>query len=293
MTLPTPGRFAEAAACLLLLLFFAPRCEAVGGRPFASDPVWDDGKAEVSLYQAEETRYGEKRRFEARMIVVKEDILEDQRVKSEAGPIPGKTREVLKLNHLRLVPAGTYEDHEMLSALLDRKSLRVLKLSMSHFESCGATFLQVVPQPGGLLHTSHSYWDGEGDRTLRIPFGEEDLLYDALPLQLRGIDFSVALHRDLKVLPSQISGRVRNLTPVPMTLAAGAPERLEVPAGSFRAYRVDLSHAGGKDRYYFEVDAPHRLLKMETSSGSLYRLRKSLRLDYWNHHGNGEEKLLE
>jgi len=245
------------------------------------------------LYQAQETLYGETRRFEARMIVVKEDMLEDIRVKSNAGPIPGKTREVLKLNHLRRIPAGTYEDHEMLSALLDRQSLHVLKLTMSHFESCGATFVQVLPQKGSLLHISHSYWEGEGDRTLNIPFGDDDLLYDALPLQLRGLDFPAAPRREVMVLPSQISGRVKALAPVRMTLATGAPEQLELPAGSFRAYRVELSRAGGTDRYYFEVSAPHRLLKMETSAGSIYRLRKSLRLDYWNHHGNGEEKLLE
>lgn len=292
MTFRSARRWAIAAACLLLPVAASRPRAAEGARLFAA-PVWDDGKAEVSLYGAEETRYGEKRRFEARMIVVKEDMREDLKVKSEAGPIPGKTREVLKLNHLRRVPAGTYEDDEMLSVLLDRSSLRVLKLTMSHFESCGATFLQILPQPGSLLHVSHSYWDGEGDRTIKIPFSEEDLLADALPLQLRALDFRHAARRDVRMLPSQISGRVQALTPIPATLAVSGPESLEVPAGRFQAYRVEIARTGGKDRYYFDVDSPNRLLKMETSSGSVYRLRKALRLDYWNHRGNGEEKLLE
>jgi len=293
MTIPSARRWTAAAACLLLLAAASRPCVAQGRPLFAADPVWDDGKAEVDLYRAEETLYGEKRSFEARMIVVKEDMREDLKVKSETGPIPGKTREVLKLNHLRRVPAGAYEDYEMLSVLLDRASLRVLKLTMSHFESCGATFLQILPQPGSLLHVSHSYWDGEGDRTIKIPFSEEDLLADALPLQLRALDFRRAARRDVKMLPSQISGRVQALAPIPATLAVSGPERVEVPAGRFQAYRVEIARTGAKDRYYFEVDFPHRLLEMETGAGSVYRLRKSLRLDYWNHHRNGEEKLLE
>ena len=260
---------------------------------FSKDALWDDGKAELSLYEVEAPLYGEKRRFEARMIVVKEDFNRELRVKSDDGPVPGKTVEVLKLNHLRTIPAGTYEDHEMVSAFLERDSFRVEKLSMSHFESCGITFVEVLPEGDHLTHTSHSYWDHEGDRTLQIPFGAGDLLYDALPLQIRGMDLAAMHPQTIKILPSQMSGKVLNLVPARMTLRAAGKVKIQVPAGEFEVFQVELSRLAGKDRYYFEVAFPHRLIKMETAEGAVYRLRKSLRLDYWNYHANGDEQRLK
>jgi hypothetical protein len=260
---------------------------------FATDPLWDDGKAEVNLYDARQTVYDQVREFKARMIVVKEDFKQALRVKSDDGPVTGDTFEVLKLNHLRLIPTGSYDTHQMISAYLERATLRPVKLAMSNFESCGMTFVEVLPQGEHLSHISHSYWDGEGDRSLSIPFAADDLLYDALPLRLRGIDFAQSGPRNVNVLPTQMAGRVKNLKLVPMTLQVAGREKVKVPAGEFDVFRVELLRPEGKDRYYFEAASPHRLVKMEAADGGLYQLRKSLRLDYWNHHASGDEQLLQ
>ncbi|MCI0409406.1 MAG: DUF3108 domain-containing protein [Acidobacteria bacterium] len=282
------------AACAATLLGSLATPGAPGAASsFSKDALWDDGKAELNLYDAEAPLYGEKRRFEARMIVVKEDFKKDLRVKSDDGPVPGRTLEVLKLNHLRVIPAGSYDHHEMVSAYLDREAFRPVKLTMSHFESCGITFVEVLPEGDHLAHTSHSYWDKEGDRTLQLPFGVGDLLYDALPLQIRGMDLATMQTRSYKVLPSQMSGKVRNLTLASMTLRVAGKEKVQVPAGEFEVFQVELSRPEGKDRYYFEVMFPHRLVKMETAEGGIYRLRKSLRLDYWNFQANGDEQRLK
>jgi quercetin dioxygenase-like cupin family protein len=265
---------------------------APGSRGFGSDPLWDDGMAEMSLYDAEEPFYGTPRRFEARMIVVKEDLLKDQRVKSDRGPVAGRTLPVLKLVHVRRIPTGTYEYQQMLTVFLDRDRLAPVKLVMNHFESCGSTFVQAVPQDGSLLHTSHSYWEGEADRILKIPFSDSDLILDALPLQLRGIDFADPAPRSARVLPSQIGGRVRSTTTAPGVVRVAGREKVEVPAGRFDAWRVEVDAGGTKESFHFEAAFPHRLVRMETSGGRTYRLRRSLRLDYWNHHDDGEERLL-
>ena len=289
-------RFAAGclAACAALLLEPLAASGTPGPEgPFSRNPLWDDGKAEMSLYDVEAPLYGEMRRFEARMIVVKEDFKRDLRVKSDDGPVPGRTQEVLKLNHLRDIPAGTYDEHEMISAHLDRDSMRPVKLTMSHFESCGITFVEALPEGDHLTLTSHSYWDKEGDRTLKIPFGAGDLLYDALPLQIRGMDLAAMPPRTLKILPTQMSGRVKKVALASMTLRVAGKERLRVPAGDFDVFRVELARSEGKDRYYFEVAFPHRLVKMETAEGGVYKLRKSLRLDYWNFHAQGDEQRLK
>jgi len=285
------ARLAACAALLLGSLTTSAASRAADG--FSSDPLWDDGKAELSLYDAEAPLYGEMRRFEARMIVVKEDFKKDLRVKSDDGPVAGKTVEVLKFNHLRVIPAGSYDEHEMVSVYLERNSLRPEKLAMSHFESCGLTFVEILPEGDHLSLTTHSYWDKEGDRTLKVPFGSADLLYDALPLQIRGMDLATMSPRNLKILPTQLSGKVRNPALAPMSLQVLGKERVQVPAGDFEVFRVELTRLEGKDRYYFEVAFPHRLVKMETAGGGVYRLRKSMRLDYWNFHANGDEQRLK
>jgi len=272
---------------LAVVLMGLGRARAQDDRGFAAHPLWDDGKAELSLYDATLRRYGEERRFESRLIVVKEDFRRDQRVKSEQGPGAG-TFEVLKLNHLRVIPAGTVDDHEMLSVVLERASLRPVKLVMSHFESCGSTFVEILCDAGHLTHHSHSYWDGEGDRTLEIPFAAGDRLYDALPLQLRGMDLEKGRSATFQALPSQLSARVRDLKPVPMVLKGEGVSILEVPAGRFEVSGVELSRPQGKDHYYFEAGFPFRLVKWETAEGGEYLLRKSLRIDYWNHVASGD-----
>lgn len=283
------GRVRSGAGCLLALLCLAaaPRSEE-----FGSHPLWDDGQAEVSLYDVEEPRYGTARRFEARMIVVKEDLRLDTHVKSDRGPVPGETQEVLKLNHLRLIPTGSYDYHQMLSAYLERASLQPVKVSMAHFESCGITFVELLAGAGRLKQVSHSYWEGEADRELTIPFSSDDLLADALPLRLRGMDFMRKDPLAVKVLPSQIGGRVARPALVPMTLRFKPAQRLEVPAGAFEAVEAELQGPEGKARFFFEKAFPHRLIRMETAARGVYTLRKSLRLDYWNHHEPGDEKLL-
>ena len=287
-----------SALCLAVLGATFLGSLAIPGSPgaagsFSKDALWDDGRAELNLYEAEAPLYGEKRRFEARMIVVKEDFNRELRVKSDVGPVPGKTFEVLKLNHLRTIPAGSYEEHEMVSVYLDRGSFRPEKLTMTHFESCGITFVEVLPEGDRLTHTSHSYWDHEGDRTLQIPFGAGDFLYDALPLQIRGMDLAAMQPQSLKILPSQMSGKVMNLVPVPMTLRVAGKAKIQVPAGDFEVFQVELSRPAGKDRYYFEVMFPYRLVKMETAEGGISRPRISLRLDYWNLTANGDEQRLK
>jgi len=262
------------------------------GEDFGTHPLWDDGKAEMSLYDVEEPRYGTARRFEARMIVVKEDLRVDTHVKSDRGPVPGETQEVLKLNHIRMIPTGAYDYHQMLSVYLERASLRPVKLSMAHFESCGITFVEILAGSDALRHVSHSYWDGEADRALSIPFATDDLLRDALPLQLRGMDLAKPGSRKVKVLPSQISGKVAQPALVSMDLRFKPARRIQVPAGAFDVYEVELEGPEGKERFFFEVSFPHRLIRMETAASGVYVLRKSLRLDYWNHHDPGDEKLL-
>src|SRR5438876_3674942 len=135
---------------------------------FAADRLWDDGRAEFCTYTGQTLRYGKLRPTEARLIVVKEDLVRGTLVKSDPGPIPGKTLEVLKLNFVADFPTGTYTYHQMATVMFERSTLDVLKETMSHTESCGITFVRVGPKGGRLVHEAHSYWDGQADREVPV-----------------------------------------------------------------------------------------------------------------------------
>jgi hypothetical protein len=265
------------------------------------DPRWDDGKAEISTYVGTTERYGETRPTTARVILVKEDLVRPTLVKSDAGPVPNKTVEVLKQIFVADFPTGTYDYHQTASLFFARATLELLKEAMSHTESCGITFVRIGPDGGRLMHEAHSYWDGEADRRVPILWPtprHPHILWDALPVWLRSLprgDQRGAM--TVWLLPSQISGRspLANTRPVAATIrmASNGPETVRVPFGRIPAFRYTVETSAGRDTFWLAAAAPHPLVRMATAAGRRLELRKTQRLDYWNHHGVGDERLLE
>lgn len=266
--------------------------------PFAGSR-WDDGKAEFSTYVGTTLRYGQLRPTEARLIVVKEDLLRDQLVKSDAGPVRGRTVEALKLNWVADFQTGTYTYHQMTSVFFERASLAVLKQNMSHTEACGITTVRVGPTGGRWVHEAHSYWEGEADREVPVAWpaaARERWLWDGLPVSLRPWVASGAARGERKVwmLPSQVSGRspIEATRPVEATLRLRDAGTLQVPAGRFAARRIEVATPAGTDTLWFSAAEPYLLLQLRTASGRRLSLAGTQRLDYWNHHMNGDEAVI-
>jgi hypothetical protein len=285
-------------AIVFALLAVAACSPAAGAKPpaLAANALWDDGRAELSQYEGTTKRYGEPRPTQARIVIVKEDMLRDTWVKSEEGPVPGKTLEVLKVVFVAEFPTGSYFYRQAATTFLERRSLDMVKESMSHFDGCGITYVRVGPKAGRTVHEAHSYWEGEADREVPLewPAGSAPHVYwDALPLWLRsqigGASAKVLL------LPSQVGGRspIEATRPVAATIRWSDAGTIEVPAGRFAARLAEVETPGGVDRFWFDAAFPHVLLKLETAAGRSLTLRKTQRLDYWKHHAVGEEKLVE
>lgn len=269
---------------------------------WAAAPLWDDGKAEFSSYVGTTERYGQARPTTARIILVKEDLLRATLVKSDAGPVPGKTVEVLKQLFLADFPTGTYTYHQMASLFFVRSTLEPLKEAMSHTEACGITFVRIGPEGGRLMHEAHSYWDGEADRRVPIiwPTPERPHIHwDALPVWLRSIPRGQRSGGAIKVwlLPSQVSGRspLANTRPVAATIrmASNGRERVRVPFGEIPAFRYTVESPTGRDTFWLAAAAPHTLVRMATAAGRRLELLKTQRLDYWDHRAIGDERLLD
>lgn len=247
---------AVALAAGALAAGCAPARESRAARSgFAIQSLWDDGRAEFSTYTAATERYGQARPATARIIVVKEDLL--------------------------------------------RASLEVLKESVSHTEDCGITFVRVGPRQGRPVHETHSYWEGEADRELPLtwPAGDRPRVWwDALPVWLHAwADERTPREWPVWLLPGQISGRSQdeNARPVDARIRRSDGGALEVPAGRFESVKFAVARAGQTDLFWFDARPPHVLLRMETAAGRKLALRRTQRLDDWNHRAVGDERLVD
>jgi hypothetical protein len=292
------------AAALASSLARSAASRAALAAPIGSGPenilagaMWDDGRAELSVYTGTTKRYGQDRPTIAHLVVVKEDLLRESLVKSDSGPIPGKTLTAVKLNFIADFPTGTYSYHQMATVMFDRANFEVLKETMSHTEGCGITFVRIGPQHGALVHEAHSYWDGEADREVKIAWPAGTHMYqDALPVWLRQWVHDGAPDRlTVWLMPPQISGQspIENTRPVEARISRSDGGTVRVPAGAFATRAFAVTTAAGTDRYWFDAKFPYVLVRLETAAGRRLSLKKTQRLDYWNHHMNGDEKLLE
>jgi hypothetical protein len=265
-------------------------------RDLFADPLWDDGRAEYTTYRGTIERYGAKRPLKARLIVVKEDMDVTQRVKSDVGPVPGRTWTVLKQNYSHDFTTGTYDYHQMSSAFLDRTSGVLHKLTVSSQEACGLTFAELVRNDRGFSRVLHSYWDGEASQTRAIgmsdPIASFIVIADALPLWLRRLDLTRPQSFYLDVVPRQLANRAQ---PLELRLTqievAGGPDRYGLLV---RVRETSPRVDAPIDRYWFDPAWPHPLVRFEggTDATVLERV-KTMRIAYWKETAPGDERLLE
>jgi hypothetical protein len=249
---------------------------------FAVDPVWDDGKAEIARYVASRTVYGERRPYEAILLAVKEDLDAASLVKADPPYGARPLRTVLKLNLVREIPTANYDYRYLTSVFVDRSDpTRLVKLTSSSQEWCGNTFKAVRVGGGRAVYRWSSYFDGEADGEQELALGPDDLFEDQLPLSLRGLDFGEGRELRVRLFPSFATNRAGPLRPLASRLEVSGPEALQVPAGSFRAWKVAGEAAGLPIALWFDAAPPHLLLRWETTLGDRLELSSVERRAYW------------
>jgi hypothetical protein len=247
---------------------------AVGDPSWRRAPLWDDGKAELCAYEVSWAHYGHVYKGRALLVLVKEPWNPALDVKADH---PGRDSfEVLKLNHVRDVPTGIYTYHQMASVFWRRDGGTLQKLAATSSEACGISFAEMTR---GSLQT-HSYFDGQGDRTRRWP--ELAWPEDGLPASLRTFVTGI-LPAQLDVFPSLLAGRYEDLAPRTYSI-----ERRQAAAAG-EGVQLRLTSGASKLIYTFETASPHRLRRFEREDGTTYRLAKCDRLAYWDMHDPGGE----
>lgn len=238
---------------------------------WADSSLWDDGKAEVAVYDATRTIYKKERRFEYTYITVSEDFNAKFRVKTDDYNRDDLYK-VMKVNAFARIETDNYPYHFLSNLFFIRKNPLVLdKFTTSSQEWCGNTFKEFLNLDNDILFRYHSYWDGEGDGEQKLP---QDILFeDQLNYTLRSLNFKNGLNFKAKVLSTQISSKVNGYV---IYLANFTVSKADT------AWKVTVKLDAQKtNEYVFAAAYPNMLLKQTTWDGRNLRLKKVSRYAYW------------
>lgn len=242
-----------------------------GAGSWRSSSLWDDGKAEYCAYSVRWPRHGGEITGRAVLVLAKEPW----------GGEPAHDFDVLKLNHIRDVPAGLSEDHQMASVLTRRDSGALVELAATSSDAWGIATAEVA---GGRLST-RSYAERESGRERAYPAWA--LPEDGLPAALRGF-VTGPLPASLSVFPSLLTAKNADLAPRAWHLER-SETTAETPEGRLPAVALRLSTGEESRVYTFDKASPHRLLRLEGSDGTLYELARCARISYRNTNDPGDE----
>ncbi|MBA2479797.1 MAG: hypothetical protein H0V44_03970 [Planctomycetes bacterium] len=267
-----------------------------------TDPLWDDGLAEVSRFDLTQFRYGALHEGGSATLVVVREFVDPMRVvKAAAGT--SDTIPVLKAHLVKSFQTGVYR-YEQASTVLVRRSDGIpLRLFIAGHEWCGAAAKSWTNRGPGSLMRVMSYFDGHGDVEQPLELPADAALSDALWLWLRCADPDRLSATPLRLIPTQLEARTLSTAPIPVTISVVTNESVTVPAGSFQADRVTITAAASADaseprtdtvlwpldaplwwEFTIERPFPRRLLRYRDGSGTTLQLRSVSRSDYWKHH---------
>ncbi|WP_375435797.1 hypothetical protein [uncultured Hymenobacter sp.] len=252
-------------------------------RLWAMNKLWEDGLAEVALYDAKRVVYDKVRRFEYVQLTVKEEFNAQYKVKTDdyqrADLFP-----VMKVNQFCRIPTDQYPYHFLTSLFFRRDNpVSVYKLTNSSQEWCGNTFKAFQDDGLQYVQTYNSYWDtqGAGQRNLR-----RDLLFeDALPYTLRSLRFAT-----LPTFQATLCELQQTSKAAPPTYYDAEIKVQEAPAADTPepAWLVRVQLGPKKtSRYWFAKQYPNLLLRQTTWDGRQLTLRKVSRYAYWTHPTTG------
>jgi hypothetical protein len=246
-----------------------------------NNSYWGDGKAEFNIYDAQIAREGAPRPCEVLHILVREPFDPKQFVKPEGSPRPD-TIAVLKLNQILRIPTGLYVYQQMHSNFWRVDNASLLKFSLTSNDSYGNTYKEARRTGDQFSYTFHTYWDGmtEGKETLTAP--ANGYFYDELPWLVRTLDFSKASgETEVQLAASTINSKKDTIVFKPAKISFKSTER---------TIDVAVQHVGGTDKFVLDRDGPHLLREWTAADGSHLKLKRNLKVDYWNYNRPGDRE---
>lgn len=247
---------------------------------WAMNKLWDDGLAEVAVYDAERVVYGNRREFEFTQITVKEDFNREHDVKTD-----DYTRNdlfpVMKVNQFCRIPTDNYPYHYLTSVFINRaQPWHLHKLTTSSQEWCGNTFKAVTDKGSNYNLYYNSYFDGQGEGNREL--SKALLFEDQLPYSLRALNFQDGLTFPAAIAETQQTNKATPPAVYKATLRVAITASGSSTDDGEKAWQVTVELAPDKvNTYWFDTDYPNKLIRQQTWDGRNLRLKKISRYAYW------------
>jgi hypothetical protein len=245
---------------------------------------WYQSKAELSSYDLEQVRYGEKRTGNAVLIFVTEDFSKSKQVKLDNPQSAGDDAEkVMKLNFTKKFNTGIYPYSMMtsiFSPVYPDKDLHARKVTTSVQEWCGHVFMQLNNKGDNYQIESRSYFESEGDENLNL---EKVWLEDELWTLLR-LDPSQIPEGEIQLFPSTQYLRLKHKDSKAYTASV-----IITKNETLNELKIEYPELERKVSIYYNNQHPYQIEKWEETypeNGKMMTtsatLKKRIMLDYWN-----------
>ncbi len=254
---------------------------------WANDKLWDDGQAEVAVYDATMEIYDETRSYEYIYILVKEEFNKEYRVKTDDYS-RDDLYPVMKINKFCRVETMIYPYHFLTSLFIHRGNPESLhKLSHTSQEWCGNTSKNFLEKGSKIQFDYMSYFDEEGNDQTKIdkaPWFEDQLSYT-----LRTLDFSDGLSFDIALYPTQVNNSVEIPTAINAQVKVQSADKDETLSGLDESmidnpWKITVAKDNQETMtYWINGTYPNFLLKMESSDGRSLLLKEIKRDKYWDY----------
>jgi hypothetical protein len=158
----------------------------------------------------------------------------------------------------------------------------LLKFSLTSNDSCGNTYKEGRRGETKLTYEYRTYWDGmaSGQEDVSIP--ANGYFYDELPWLVRTIDFANAGKSfEIQLAGSIINSKKDSFEFKPATFSFTRAERF---------IDVTLKHAAGADTFKLDSQFPHLLREWNAADGSKLKMKRNLKVDYWNYNKPGDRE---
>ncbi|MCB0705454.1 MAG: hypothetical protein KDC34_09105 [Saprospiraceae bacterium] len=246
---------------------------------------WFNGEAELSSYNLDIVRYGEKRKGTAVHIFVTEDFSREKQVKLDR---PKETPEdrvsVMKFNQIYRFETGIY-DYSMMNSVFTPIEIKEyphsLKMTCTVQDWCGQSFSQLNLQDQHYRYQQFSYFESEGDRDLNV---RPEMLEDELWTRLR-IDPMSIKEGEVLLFPGDFFQTLNHEKPEPRAA------RIQFDASEATGECiVEYLHLDRTIRIRFQSSFPHRILSWSIEKGSKEvvsaTLRETIKSPYWQQNDN-------
>ena len=258
--------------------------------PKTFSDYWHQGKAEISIYDLSQFRYGTVHDGQVVLVFVTEDVSKNKQVKlDDPQRHAADVVNVMKLNTMKEFVTGIYKYSLMSSVFTPvdySQNPHSLKLTCSSQDWCGQSFMQ-ANWKGNRYEVQHmSYFESEGDQAYTLM---TSWLEDEIWTKIR-IAPNTLPTGDVKMIASAFYIR---LSHKPNNVYDAIASLTKNESGNI--YKIEYPDLERTLEIRFQSDFPYKILGWKEMYGdgevTTAEISSTVISDYWQHHHPEDEVL--